>query len=75
MWYCADIGPSSGLLIYGAAPRSIAVLESFDAATPVGTATCVGWDAGNLSVWRLTVRGTELHGQWIVVDRHFIPSQ
>ncbi len=75
MWYCAEVGPDTGLLMHGAAPRSIAVLESFDAATPVGTATRVGRDAGNLALWRLTVRGAQLHGQWIVVDRLFIPAE
>ena len=74
MWYCADVGPDTGLLMHGAAPRSIAVLESFNPATPVGTATCVGRDPAKLAVWRLTIRG-ELHGQWIVVDRYFIPAQ
>jgi hypothetical protein len=74
MWYCADFGPDTGLLMRGDAPRSIAVLESFHAPTPVGTATCVGWDAGTLPLWRLKVHGAELHGQWIVVDRQFIPA-
>jgi hypothetical protein len=52
-------------------PGSIGVLESPDRFMPIGQASCFRWDAAGLAVGRLTVRGEELPGEFIVVDREF----
>ena len=75
MWYCADIGPSVGLLMFEDSMRRINVLEDFDESSPVGTASRLGSDQAGLAVWRLNVRGAELGGRWIVMDRHFVPAR
>ncbi len=74
MWYCAGVGPSTGLLMFEDAMRCIDILDGFDIGPPVGTASRLGSDSAGLAVWRLTVRGTDLAGQWIVIDRRFIPA-
>ena len=74
MWYCADVGPSIGLLMFEDSMRSIDVLEGFDDGSPVGTASRLGTDAAGLAVWRLNVRGADLGGRWIVIDRRFVPA-
>ena len=73
MWYCAAIGPSIGLLLFADSMRQIEILESFDSASAVGTALRLGSDAAGLAVWRLNVRGADLDGRWIVIDRRFVP--
>jgi hypothetical protein len=75
MWYCADIGPSIGLLLYEDSLRRIDVLEGFECAAPVGTASRLGSDEAGLAVWRLNIRGADLGGRWIVIDRRFVPAR
>jgi hypothetical protein len=36
---------------------------------PIGMASCTGWDAAGLAVWRLTVEGVDVSGRWIIVDK------
>ena len=74
MWYCADVGPSIGLLMFEDSMRCIDVLERSDCVSPVGTASRLGSDTAGLAVWRLTVRGSDLAGRWIVIDRRFVPA-
>ncbi len=74
MWYCADVGPSVGLLMFEDSMRRISVLEDFDESSPVGTASRLGSDPAGLAVWRLNVRGADLGGRWIVIDRRFVPA-
>jgi hypothetical protein len=74
MWYCADVGPTIGLLMFEDSMRRIEVLEGFDNDSPVGTASRIGSDPAGLAVWRLSVRGAQLAGRWIVVDRRFVPA-
>jgi hypothetical protein len=74
VWYYADAGPALGLVMYGETRATIGVLEAPGDASPVGLACCAGWDAGGLAVWRLVVRGAELRGRWIIVDREFRPA-
>jgi hypothetical protein len=73
MWYCADVGPSIGLLMFEDSMRRMDILDSVDDGFPVGTASRLGSDAAGLAVWRLTVRGADLEGRWIVIDRRFVP--
>ncbi len=74
MWYYASAGPALGLLMFGAVRSTISVLEAPGDAVPVGTAICVSLDTAGVAVWRLMIRGAELPGRWIVVDREFRPA-
>ena len=74
MWYRADIGPSSGLLMFEDSMRTIDVLGEIEDASPVGTASRLGSDPAGLAVWRLNVHGADLGGRWIVIDRQFVPE-
>jgi hypothetical protein len=73
MWYYSSAGPALGLLMFAAVRTPIGILEAPKDAVPVGTAICVGSDAAGMAVWHLTIRGAELPGRWIVVDREFRP--
>jgi hypothetical protein len=75
MWYYAGAGPALGLLMFGIVRNEISVLESPDDLKSVGTALCCGLDAAGVALWRLMIRGAELHGKWIVVDREFRPAR
>jgi hypothetical protein len=75
MWYHANGGPASGFVMFRDAPDAISVLEAADDPTPIGTASYTGRDTAGLAVWRLTIRGTELPGRWIILDREFRPSR
>jgi hypothetical protein len=74
MWYCADVGPSIGLLMFDDSMRRIDVLDGFDSGPAVGSASRLGSDAAGLAVWQLSIRGTDLDGSWIVIDRRFVPA-
>ena len=74
MWYRSDVGPSIGLLMFEDSMRSIDVLAGYDDVRPVGTARRLGSDGAGLAVWRLNIRGAELDGQFIVIDRQFVPA-
>jgi hypothetical protein len=52
---------------------SIGVLEAPDNHMPIGIAHCRTWDERGLAVWELTVRGENLPGRWVIVDREFRP--
>ncbi len=74
MWYCADVGPTMGLLMFEDSMRRIDVLEAFDCSSQVGTASRLGSDPAGVAVWRLNVHGAALEGRWIVIDRRFVPA-
>jgi hypothetical protein len=59
----------------GVVPGSIGVLEVPDNFMPIGQASCFRWDDAGLAVWRLNIGGHDLPGEWIIVDRQFIPAQ
>jgi hypothetical protein len=75
MWYFASAGPAIGFLMFGAVRHEISVLEAPEDLMSVGTAICCGLDAAGVALWRLIIRGAELRGRWIVLDREFIPEQ
>jgi hypothetical protein len=54
--------------------RIIGVREAPDGSPTVGAAHCVDRDAGGVALWRLIIRGAELPGRWIVIDRQFRPA-
>jgi hypothetical protein len=62
------------VLLYNAALGAIAVLEFHDGTEPIGVATCVGVNVKGHALWTLHVRGDDVPGRWIVVDREFHPA-
>jgi hypothetical protein len=72
--YYVDVGPARGPLRYGEVPGAVGVLEALDKPMPVGMALCIGWDRAGLAVGTRTVRGAELPGRWLVIDREFRPA-
>jgi hypothetical protein len=56
-------------------PGSIGVLEAPDKSMPIGIAHCVRWGERGFAIWRLIVNGTELPGEFVIVDREFRPAQ
>jgi hypothetical protein len=63
---------TKGKVRYGKFPFTISVLESPDDYVPIGMAdSFTSTDAG-LAVWRLSIRETEVPGQFVVVDGEFV---
>ena len=57
-------------------PRgTLPVLEAPGDRIPVGTALRNGCDAAGVAIWRPIVRGVELQGNWIVIDREYRPAR
>jgi hypothetical protein len=50
------------------------VLEAHDPSSPVGTAFCTGANASGVAIWRLSVRGRDLPGAHVVLNRSFRPT-
>jgi hypothetical protein len=40
---------------------------------PIGMASPVGRTEGGLAVWCLTVRGADVPGRWVIIDRRSVP--
>ena len=74
MTFYAHMG-QCGPIKRGRLPGSIGVLEAPDKFTPIGIAHRVRWGERGIAIWRLIVNGTELPGEWIIVDRQFVPAQ
>jgi hypothetical protein len=70
----ANIGPARGPLIYNEALMAIRVTKTRRGRPMIGAALCVGRDDAGAAVWELSVRGNELAGRWVVVDREFRPA-
>jgi hypothetical protein len=75
MSYFANIGPRLGPIMGRHRLVSIGVLQAPDDRAPIGMALAIGRDDDDVEVWELTVRGVELHGRWVVVDREFRPAR
>jgi hypothetical protein len=60
---------------YPDSPAAIGVLETRAHPVPIGIATVVGWDEDGVALWKLTVRGAEVPGLWVVVDRESRPAR
>jgi hypothetical protein len=73
--FYANAGPARGPLMDRDVPGAIGVLEAPDRLMPVGMALPVGWGAGGVALWRLTLRGVDLPGRWFLVDRRFEPAK
>jgi hypothetical protein len=70
--YFANIGPAKGPVRYRDVPCAIGILDAPDHPMPIGMALGVGWNPGGLAVWRLTVRGADVRGWWVIIDRRFV---
>jgi hypothetical protein len=70
----ANIGPRPGPILGRHRLAAIGVLEAPDDRMPVGMALAIGRADDEVEVWELTVRGAELPGRWVVVDREFRPA-
>ena len=57
----------------GMVPGSIGVLEAPDKFMPIGQASSFRWTDDGLAVWKLTIGGTGLPGEFVIVDREFRP--
>ena len=73
MRYYAHIS-QRGPVKRGMVPGSIGVLEAPDKFMPIGQAHCFRWSDDGLAVWRLTIGGHDLAGEWIIIDREFRPA-
>ena len=74
--YFSDVGPRSGpFLRRDVKGRIVDVRESPVRGEAIGTARPCGWDKEAAQLWKLTVRGADLPGRWIVVNREFRPAR
>jgi hypothetical protein len=74
MSYYTTSGPKSGPIRWHET-YSLGVYEDDRLMSPVGFANPVTWDGQGRTLFTLIVRGTELPGRFIVVDRCFIPAE
>ena len=74
MKYYANVAPR-GAIRRGMVPGSIAVLEGPLNHMPIGIAHRVRWGERGFAIWRLIVDGTELPGEFVIIDREFRPAQ
>jgi hypothetical protein len=74
MSYFANIGPRSGPILGRHHLVAIGVLQAPEDDSPIGVALAVGRGDDEVEVWELTVRGVELPGRWVVVNREFRPT-
>jgi hypothetical protein len=72
--YFTDASPRSGPIRWRQGINALGVLDSRDNHTPIGMALAFAWDEAGRSLWRLTVHGTAVPGEWAVVDREFRPA-
>jgi hypothetical protein len=69
--YFTNIG-IAGPVRSGQLPGSIGVLESLDKPMPIEIASEVGRTERGLAVWSLRVRGADVPGRWVIIDRRFV---
>jgi len=50
----------------------IGVLEALGEPMPTGIASAIGRIERGLAAWGLRVRGADVPGQWVIVDRQFV---
>ncbi len=74
MRYITSDGPSRGALLHRDVAGTIDVLEAVDGTTPVGTAFCTGANPAGVATWRLSIRGRDAPGVYVVLHRSFRSS-
>ena len=72
--YYSDMGPGDGPVMYRDVAGPIEVFEDAEHSIPIGTARCIGSDAGGCAVWRLVVHDDEFEGPWVIEDREFLST-
>jgi hypothetical protein len=73
--FFTNVGPKRGPFLHrDVGGAAIGVLESRANNMPIGMALGARWDPDGIALWRLTVRGEDLPGLWVVVDREFRPA-
>jgi hypothetical protein len=72
--YRTSAGPISGPFKHRVAPARIEVFGPEDGDGVVGSAALVRLDGAGVAIWRVTVYGAELAGEWIVVAGRFRPA-
>jgi hypothetical protein len=73
--YFSQAGPRFGpFLRQDVEGRVIDVTGSPVRGTSIGTAQPCGWAAEAAQLWKLTVRGAELPGRWVLINRAFRPA-
>jgi hypothetical protein len=60
-----------GPVRYGDTHGFLGVLECPDDPVPIGVASRVGQTEDGTAVWRLAVRGHDIPGRWVIIDRRF----
>jgi hypothetical protein len=73
--YFSNTGPNIGPYLYHNAPAAIDVLALPGGPMPIGRARPATWVDASVALWKLTIRGAELPGLWVVVDREFRPVE
>jgi hypothetical protein len=74
MAYFTNIGPVKGPYLDRDATAAIGVLGALDKPFPIGMALPIGPNDARVALWRLIVRGVELPGLFVVLDRQFWPA-
>jgi hypothetical protein len=69
--YITSDGPSRGALLRRDVARTIDVLEALDGTASVGTAFCTGANPAGVAIWRLSIRGRDVPGAYVVLHRSF----
>jgi hypothetical protein len=74
--YWTNIGPTRGPWLHKDAELvgAIGVLRAPGDHNPIGMALGAGISDDGVALWRLTVRGAELPGLFVVIDRPFWPA-
>jgi hypothetical protein len=73
MAYYSTVGPVKGPMKLQDVPVSIGVSATPDDDVRVGRAYFHDCDDEGHAVFRLIIGGNDLAGEWIIVDREFIP--
>ena len=73
--YFTDSGPDRGPYFSRDADRAVAAIGVSASPMSLGEARSAGVDSAGAETWRLSVRGVELPGLWIIVGREFRPAR
>ena len=73
--YYTSAGPAYGPLRYCDVVGAIGVLEDLGQPLSAGMASCIGENAAGVAVWKLSIRGRDMLGRWIVFHRRFMPAE
>jgi hypothetical protein len=69
--YITRDGPAHGALLRRDVAGTIHVLEALGETAPIGTAFCTGANRAGVATWRLSIRGRDVPGAYVVLHRSF----